>query len=211
MSEEDFGDSNPGGETNGHVLDDPEDANTSPEASSLNTNHTHNNSSESGAKKRRKSSAEKFLEDNSEYYGIQVLPNKLRSKITFHKSFLEFLKSGPRQSGNNGLGQQRHNFLSRQPRTTEVATSSLDRVGVGCGSEMGVIDTSDHLGSASLSCSSSFPLARVTGQTTLEGGGGSWDWANRGAEVQKNNQVLILHFCVHTLPRPRHAHSTNPG
>ncbi len=30
-------------------------------------------------KKKRKSSAEKFLEDNSEYYGFQVLPSKLRS------------------------------------------------------------------------------------------------------------------------------------
>ena len=30
-------------------------------------------------KKKRKSSAEKFLEDQSEYYGFQVLPSKLRS------------------------------------------------------------------------------------------------------------------------------------
>jgi hypothetical protein len=30
-------------------------------------------------KKKRKSSAEKFLEDNSDYYGFQVLPSKLRS------------------------------------------------------------------------------------------------------------------------------------
>ena len=32
-------------------------------------------------KKKRKSSAEKFLEDQSEYYGFQVLPSKLRSSV----------------------------------------------------------------------------------------------------------------------------------
>lgn len=47
------------------------------------------------AKKKRKSSAEKFLEDNSEYYGFQVLPSKLRSssldQSTFPNPFLDFL------------------------------------------------------------------------------------------------------------------------
>lgn len=48
-------------------------------------------------KKKRKSSAEKFLEDNSEYYGFQVLPSKLRSSSldqsnhVFPNPFLDFL------------------------------------------------------------------------------------------------------------------------
>jgi hypothetical protein len=44
------------------------------------------------SKKKRKSSDEKFLEDNSDYYGIQVLPNKLRSSEPFHNTFLDFLQ-----------------------------------------------------------------------------------------------------------------------
>ena len=46
-------------------------------------------------KKKRKSSAEKFLEDNSEYYGFQVLPSKLRSSSvessSFPNPFLDYL------------------------------------------------------------------------------------------------------------------------
>jgi len=39
-----------------------------------------NSNGEAGpVKKKRKSFNEKFLEDNSEYYGFQVLPSKLRS------------------------------------------------------------------------------------------------------------------------------------
>ncbi len=36
------------------------------------------------SKKKRKSSDEKFLEDNSDYYGIKVLPTKLRSSHEEH-------------------------------------------------------------------------------------------------------------------------------
>ncbi|XP_059084397.1 claspin-like [Tigriopus californicus] len=192
LSEEDFGDSNPPGETNGHTLDDPEESDGNnasqetrliPHNSSEGAKKRRKSSAENseGAKKRRKSSAEKFLEDNSEYYGIQVLPNKLRSKITFHKSFLEFLKSGSRQSGNNGQGQHaRHNFLCRQQRPT---TSSLDRVV--CGSELGV-ETNDHLGSASSSSTSfsSLPSAGEKGHALQ----GSWELANRGVEDKKTKQ-----------------------
>lgn len=55
---------------------------------------------ETNQKKKRKSSAEKFLEDNSEYYGFQVLPSKLRSSsvdssttttTSFPNPFLDFL------------------------------------------------------------------------------------------------------------------------
>ena len=57
------------------------------------------NSSDGGPpkKKTRKSSAEKFLEDNSEYYGFQVLPSKLRSsslESPFPNPFLDFLHQG---------------------------------------------------------------------------------------------------------------------
>ena len=51
--------------------------------------------SEQNTKKKRKSSAEKFLEDNSEYYGFQVLPSKLRSSSvessSFPNPFLDYL------------------------------------------------------------------------------------------------------------------------
>ena len=52
--------------------------------------------SEQNTKKKRKSSAEKFLEDNSEYYGFQVLPSKLRSSsvessTSFPNPFLDYL------------------------------------------------------------------------------------------------------------------------
>jgi hypothetical protein len=52
-------------------------------------------------RKKRKSSAEKFLEDNSDYYGIQVLPHKLRSTSNenFHISFLDFLQKAKEVSG----------------------------------------------------------------------------------------------------------------
>ena len=53
------------------------------------------NGNDQPVKKKRKSSAEKFLEDNSEYYGIQVLPGKLRSNDSFHNSFLDFLSNKP--------------------------------------------------------------------------------------------------------------------
>ena len=55
------------------------------------------NANEPPTKKKRKSSAEKFLEDNSEYYGFQVLPSKLRSSSldqsnhVFPNPFLDFL------------------------------------------------------------------------------------------------------------------------
>ncbi len=53
------------------------------------------------SKKKRKSSDEKFLEDNSQYYGIEVLKAKLRSSSevggssagSFHNSFLDFIKA----------------------------------------------------------------------------------------------------------------------
>ena len=67
---------------NGHAEEDTEDPiainddsnnpDTDPNASADVTNNK---------KKPRKSSAEKFLEDNSEYYGFQVLPSKLRSSV----------------------------------------------------------------------------------------------------------------------------------
>ena len=67
---------------NGHAEEDTEDPiainddsnnpDTDPNASADITNNK---------KKPRKSSAEKFLEDNSEYYGFQVLPSKLRSSV----------------------------------------------------------------------------------------------------------------------------------
>ena len=67
---------------NGHAEEDTEDPiainddsnnpDTDPNASAELTNNK---------KKPRKSSAEKFLEDNTEYYGFQVLPSKLRSSV----------------------------------------------------------------------------------------------------------------------------------
>ena len=67
---------------NGHAEEDTEDPiainddsnnpDTDPNASADLTNNK---------KKPRKSSAEKFLEDNTEYYGFQVLPSKLRSSV----------------------------------------------------------------------------------------------------------------------------------
>ena len=54
------------------VNDDSNNPDTDPNASADVTNNK---------KKPRKSSAEKFLEDNSEYYGFQVLPSKLRSSV----------------------------------------------------------------------------------------------------------------------------------
>ena len=82
---------------NGHIKDDPEDA----LSSSPNPNHPETETS-TGSKKKRKSSAEKFLEDNTEYYGFQVLPSKLRSSScsstsipssndSFPNPFLEYL------------------------------------------------------------------------------------------------------------------------
>ena len=75
------------GEVNGH-LDDSED----PSGGGEPIDPTVTNGP---PKKKRKSSAEKFLEDNSEYYGFQVLPSKLRSssldQSTFPNPFLDFL------------------------------------------------------------------------------------------------------------------------
>ena len=83
------------GEQNGHANeeddDDPEDPlslNNANSATNVNAN-----ANEPPTKKKRKSSAEKFLEDNSEYYGFQVLPSKLRSSSVesnlSHSTFLE--------------------------------------------------------------------------------------------------------------------------
>lgn len=48
---------------------------------------------DSAVKKKRKSSAEKFLEDNSEYYGFQVLPSKLRSSSSVESfPFFDYLR-----------------------------------------------------------------------------------------------------------------------
>ena len=54
------------------INDDSNNPDTDPNASADVTNNK---------KKPRKSSAEKFLEDNTEYYGFQVLPSKLRSSV----------------------------------------------------------------------------------------------------------------------------------
>jgi len=53
------------------------------------------------SKSKRKSSAEKFLEDNVNYFQLEVLPSKTRStkmangedSVGYHNSFLDFLKS----------------------------------------------------------------------------------------------------------------------
>ena len=55
-------------------------------------------SASTSSKKKRKSSAEKFLEDNSEYYGFQVLPSKLRSS-----SSLSTVENDPSESLENPL------------------------------------------------------------------------------------------------------------
>ena len=64
---------------NGHLEDSVDPLDTSTTALTL--------------KKKRKSSAEKFLEEQSEYYGFQVLPSKLRSSSVesnlSHSTFLE--------------------------------------------------------------------------------------------------------------------------
>ena len=67
---------------NGHAEEDTED----PIAINDDSNNPDNDPNASAditnnKKKPRKSSAEKFLEDNSEYYGFQVLPSKLRSSV----------------------------------------------------------------------------------------------------------------------------------
>ena len=68
---------------------------------------TNGDESTSKSKSKRKSSAEKFLEDNASYFQLEVLSSKTRSSKTFetngessekepvgfHNSFLDFLKS----------------------------------------------------------------------------------------------------------------------
>ena len=87
------------GEQNGHSNEDGDDDHEDP-LSLNNANSATNvnaNTNEPPTKKKRKSSAEKFLEDNSEYYGFQVLPSKLRSSSldqsnhVFPNPFLDFL------------------------------------------------------------------------------------------------------------------------
>ena len=88
------------GEQNGHANEDddedPDDPLSLNNANSATAN-ANANANEPPTKKKRKSSAEKFLEDNSEYYGFQVLPSKLRSSSldqsnhVFPNPFLDFL------------------------------------------------------------------------------------------------------------------------
>eukprot|EP00095_Tigriopus_kingsejongensis_P006037 maker-scaffold889_size84747-snap-gene-0.26 protein:Tk06037 transcript:maker-scaffold889_size84747-snap-gene-0.26-mRNA-1 annotation:"PREDICTED: uncharacterized protein LOC103314234" len=135
LSEEDFGDS-PKPATNGHHHSDEdseaafdlETSRSSPAPTALPMAESTTTTS-SECKKKRKTSAEKFLEDNSDYYGIQVLPTKLRSKITFHKSFLEFLGHTThrvvKDCTSNG-----HAFPALGGRQ-QVRKGSLDTVGTG--------------------------------------------------------------------------------
>ena len=79
-------------------------------------------------KKKRKSSAEKFLEDNSECYGFQVLPSKLRSSSldqsnTFSSHpFLDFLHHQHRRSNSgdhdHGVGLNADNQKQREPHVS---------------------------------------------------------------------------------------------
>ena len=87
-------------------------------------------------KKKRKSSAEKFLEDNSEYYGFQVLPSKLRSSSldqsnTFSSHpFLDFLHHQHRRSNSgdhdHGVGLNADNQKQREPHVSAENKYSID-------------------------------------------------------------------------------------
>ena len=114
------------GEQNGHNLDDDSEDNplegehSIDDAALTNTNGP--------PKKKRKSSAEKFLEDNSEYYGFQVLPSKLRSSSldqsnTFSSHpFLDFLHHRRSNSGDHdhgaGLNADDDNQKQREPHVS---------------------------------------------------------------------------------------------
>ena len=62
-------------------------------------------------KKPRKSSAEKFLEDNTEYYGFQVLPSKLRSS-SFENSTISVSAA---QTGNSNISRNFLDYLHPPP------------------------------------------------------------------------------------------------
>jgi hypothetical protein len=92
-----------------------------------------NSNGESGAaRKKRRSVNEKFLEDNSEYYGFQVLSSKLRSSgetaghsppssvNSFHK-VLDLLHDREEKVG-AGFGRRRRR--SRGRRSTAAASSA---------------------------------------------------------------------------------------
>lgn len=69
-------------------------------------------------KKKRKSSAEKFLEDNSEYYGFQVLPSKLRSS-SVDQSFLDdFLHHGGDNIDGAGISDDKQVQMLQQQQNT---------------------------------------------------------------------------------------------
>lgn len=77
---------------NGHVSEDGEDP-LSP---------SNEGGNDQLVKKKRKSSAEKFLEDNSEYYGFQVLPSKLRSSSSVESfPFFDYLRRRQRATSND--------------------------------------------------------------------------------------------------------------
>ena len=116
------------GEVNGH-LDDSED----PSGGGEPIDPTVTNGP---PKKKRKSSAEKFLEDNSEYYGFQVLPSKLRSSSldqsnTFSSHpFLDFLHHQHRRSNSgdhdHGVGLNADNQKQREPHVSAENKYSID-------------------------------------------------------------------------------------
>ena len=124
---------------NGH-LDDSED----PSAAGGEPIDPTSVTSNGPPKKKRKSSAEKFLEDNSEYYGFQVLPSKLRSSsldqsttnITFSSHqypFLDdFLHHRRSNSGDHvidhgaGLNADDDNQKQREPHVSAENKYSID-------------------------------------------------------------------------------------
>ena len=64
------------------INDDSNNPDTDPNAATGSSNNSASAEvTANNRKKPRKSSAEKFLEDNTEYYGFQVLPSKLRSSV----------------------------------------------------------------------------------------------------------------------------------
>ena len=116
---------------NGH-LDDSED----PSAAGGDPIDPTSVTSNGPPKKKRKSSAEKFLEDNSEYYGFQVLPSKLRSSSldqsnTFSSHpFLDFLHHQHRRSNSgdhdHGVGLNADNQKQREPHVSAENKYSID-------------------------------------------------------------------------------------
>ena len=146
--------------------------------------------------RKRKTAAEKFLEDNADYYGIQVLPSKLRNHSSSHIPNPP-KNSPPKYPSHTTPLTETLNSLSRQallPRHSSSDLTSFSWITLGCRQSCSVLSSknaTNHRHSCHPSRSNSMDLGVVGTATTTALQAGFFQDDKTGYGITGHVQVLI--------------------